>query len=628
MLNRATKSPTDIGEAVLASLPLEYYMPQAEQSPGYLTMFSGYGPVELMLDLAGWECDAFCEWESHLAEFLHSKHPRAAYFKDAELLAQRPMEWGIPRHRLPHVKLLIGGPPCQAMSKAGRQRGAADPRSRRLLDMFHVGHAYEVERIVLENVTELEDNDEEHGLLSAVVELAHQYKFQLVVRQRVADATEGGVTARKRLFLHFERRDIVSILPPMECMSFPITRTFKLEETLEPVETLPESAWLRGDWVPDKSVVWRLDAPTRTGTLWFGGQQHYEEIVPGMEIRLTWKKGRNSHIRKWRVLLSDYHPNRFSCEDADRNSNIRTRATPLEVMERILVPVPVYSFQGIAHSVTCFTEYCRYGCMAGLDHRCAHIPGWPEYYPIRVYHDREKARALGVPMAQFNAMKAAGFTKAQLDTVVGNVMSMTMLARVIPPVVFRSRQHWAARMELAHASNAPLVDLQSQYTPQPKEELAVLVLLDVEALPWRVHTITEQQAGGVGGVSTARKGSCYNMGRRGHQAPQGASVSTPKISSVNARVQNESYVPCCSKTLHAGVFAGIHKRAQLDTMGDSAETGYMDRNCPGGGCTSATHGRTRGSDTPGGAGHSCPGRWCGAKVQSIPQGVDSGGGQL
>jgi hypothetical protein len=112
--------PVDVGEAVLASLPTEFYLPQAEQSPGYMTMFSGYGPVELMMDLAGWECDAYCEWEAHLAEFLHIKHPRAAYCKDAAWLAEHPMEWGIAEHRIPHVRLLIGGPPCQAMSKAGR----------------------------------------------------------------------------------------------------------------------------------------------------------------------------------------------------------------------------------------------------------------------------------------------------------------------------------------------------------------------------------------------------------------------------------------------------------------------------------------------------------------------------
>jgi hypothetical protein len=38
------------------------------------------------------------------------------------------------------------------------------------------------------------------------------------------------------------------------------------------------------------------------------------------------------------------------------------------------------------------------------------------------------------------------------------------------------------------------VDLQSQYKPQGKEELAVMVVLCVESLPWRVHVISSDKA--------------------------------------------------------------------------------------------------------------------------------------
>jgi site-specific DNA-cytosine methylase len=509
MMGLGSVEPVDVGAEVLRSLPEDFYAPQSEQPPGYATMFSGYGPVELMLEEAGWECDAYCEWETHLAMFLRSKHPRAAYAKDAKKLAEDPMSWGIAGHRLPHLRALIGGPPCQAMSKAGMQKGAADPRSERLYDMFHVGAAYNVERILLENVTELMDDDDYHGLFSAIIQLAASYKFQLIMRQRVLDAVEGGVTARKRLFLHFEHRNVTLILPQMGGQ-MEVRRAFKLEETLEKVADLPPHAWLRGRWVPEcdvQRVTLRKDAPTRLGTLWFGGLEYYEHLIPGMEVKLRHKKGRDNGIRKWRILLSEYSPDQFLCEDAVRNSNIRTYAQPWEVVRRLLVPVPVYSFKGIAHSITCFTEFCRYGCMAGWDHRCSHIPGWPNHPPIRVFYDKEKARALGVPMRQYDAMVRWGFSEHQLNTVVGNVMAMTMLARVIPPVVFRSRLHWSERVQLAHADAAPLVNLQSQLVPTAKEELVVLVMVDVETLPWLIYTISEDHPVVWGEWRTPAKGA-------------------------------------------------------------------------------------------------------------------------
>ena len=46
-------------------------------------------------------------------------------------------------------------------------------------------------------------------------------------------------------------------------------------------------------------------------------------MYPGMEVKLTFKKGRNSHISKWRVLLSDYRPGKFICEDADLRGWLR-----------------------------------------------------------------------------------------------------------------------------------------------------------------------------------------------------------------------------------------------------------------------------------------------------------------
>ena len=131
-------------------------------------------------------------------------------------------------------------------------------------------------------------------------------------------------------------------------------------------------------------------------------------------------------------------------------------------------------------------------CMVGWDHRCASIPGWPSCPPIRVFYDMEKARALGVPMEQYQAMVRQGFTKQQLDTTVGNVMSMTMLARVLPPMVFRSRMFWRMKVETKHADKVPLVNLDSQLVPANQEELVTLVLVDVERLPWLVYNISDE----------------------------------------------------------------------------------------------------------------------------------------
>ena len=325
------KAPLDLGKEILESLPTSFYREVSEQPPGYLSMFTGKCAPEPFMEAAGYQLDAACEIEDFLQAYIRHKYPEAAIANDAILLAAQPMSWNIPSHRLPHIEGMIAGPPCQPFSKAGKQQGAADQRAIRVLDVLHVAAAYKVAWIIIENVVDLLDGDDKHGLYTAIIEVAASHNYTLTNKEKVRDGDVGGVMSRTRLFLYFEQADIAIIMPPMS-MFTPQTsqRQRKLLEVLDSPDNIHSRYWIKGHYMPTRQppTVNVNDNPTRVGTLIFGGSEHNPVIIPGMEIELWPHPSIPSRVSRWRILLTHYHEDHFLLEDAITNTNVRCYAWP------------------------------------------------------------------------------------------------------------------------------------------------------------------------------------------------------------------------------------------------------------------------------------------------------------
>lgn len=120
-----------------------------------MSFFTGAGGLDLGLDLAGWECAFASEIDPLACETLRL-NGRDRFLRQGDIRGLTVEEV---RGAVGHGPLaVVGGPPCQAFSTAGRRLGLNDQRGNVFLKFLDLAVGLEPELIVIENV---------RGLLSA-----------------------------------------------------------------------------------------------------------------------------------------------------------------------------------------------------------------------------------------------------------------------------------------------------------------------------------------------------------------------------------------------------------------------------------------------------------------------------
>jgi len=111
------------------------------------------------------------------------------------------------------IDVVIGGPPCQGMSTAGRQR-PDDPRNNLVLEFVRIADELGADMFVLENVPPLVTQQKFRPLFDALVARAHTGGFSVVAN--VLDAVHYGVPQyRRRAFVVGTRGDASEFVFPM-----------------------------------------------------------------------------------------------------------------------------------------------------------------------------------------------------------------------------------------------------------------------------------------------------------------------------------------------------------------------------------------------------------------------------
>lgn len=129
----------------------------------FISLFSGAGGLDLGLEEAGWsgryasDVDP-CAVDTLVANRGFSLKSGAGFMTDAliEMADVRQLSGkeilrkvGARRGEIP---LLVGGPPCQSWSSAGRQDGFDDPRGRLFSDFVRLAEEFDARWIMFENV--------------------------------------------------------------------------------------------------------------------------------------------------------------------------------------------------------------------------------------------------------------------------------------------------------------------------------------------------------------------------------------------------------------------------------------------------------------------------------------------
>jgi DNA (cytosine-5)-methyltransferase 1 len=180
----------------------------------FISLFSGGGGLDIGFELAGWDCLYASDIDARSVETLQSNKGRSVNGqklmsaaiverKDVSLTSGAEILQKIKRN-VGEVPLLVGGPPCQSWSSAGRQLGFSDPRGQLFKDYVRIAVETGVRWIVFENVRGLLTARGEDGvpgsalayIRKALLEAGFQTEVELL------NAADYGVPQRRvRLIL-------------------------------------------------------------------------------------------------------------------------------------------------------------------------------------------------------------------------------------------------------------------------------------------------------------------------------------------------------------------------------------------------------------------------------------------
>jgi len=132
-----------------------------DKKPIALSFFSGAMGCDIGLEKAGFEIILACEFDKTCKETIVLNKPELTVLNDINAYTSEEIMQSVGKKLGDEIDLIIGGPPCQAFSTAGKRQGFNDTRGNAFLTF--IDHALEIQPkyFVIENV---------RGLLSCPLE--------------------------------------------------------------------------------------------------------------------------------------------------------------------------------------------------------------------------------------------------------------------------------------------------------------------------------------------------------------------------------------------------------------------------------------------------------------------------
>ena len=163
-----------------------------------VSLFAGCGGLDLGFALAGFKTIWANEWDREIWQTYELNHP------DTYLDRRDIRE--ISSSNIPDCIGIVGGPPCQSWSEAGKQKGIKDDRGRLFLEYVRILHDKQPLFFLAENVSGMLHKKHSSALYNIIVaftEAGYKVSFKLL------DAVNFGVPQnRKRVIFVGFRQDL------------------------------------------------------------------------------------------------------------------------------------------------------------------------------------------------------------------------------------------------------------------------------------------------------------------------------------------------------------------------------------------------------------------------------------
>ena len=141
--------PTDEEWQRLVHPPWQGYFPNGREDAKirFLSLFSGIGAPDLAFCRRGWRCLGHAEIEDFPSAVLAERFPGIRNFGDIT-----KVDWVAEGERIGPVHVVVGGPPCQSFSGAGRGGGMDDARGELTLRFIDFARDLGASAFIFENV--------------------------------------------------------------------------------------------------------------------------------------------------------------------------------------------------------------------------------------------------------------------------------------------------------------------------------------------------------------------------------------------------------------------------------------------------------------------------------------------
>lgn len=198
--------------------------------PCYVSLFSGAGGLDIGLERAGLEPVSLCEIEKTFCETLAKNQgwthcDGRHYLGNADIINADIREVGATDIcKRTNLDLLVGGPPCQAFSSAGRQLSVLDPRGMLVNEFYRLVDALKPKMFLFENVrgliTARNTSGEPGGVIIELLNILEDIGYSC--RAGLLNAADYGSHQRRvRCFILGSRRGIAPNFPEPEYQENP-----------------------------------------------------------------------------------------------------------------------------------------------------------------------------------------------------------------------------------------------------------------------------------------------------------------------------------------------------------------------------------------------------------------------
>jgi DNA (cytosine-5)-methyltransferase 1 len=187
--------------------------------PKIISLFSGAGGMDIGFEKAGFEVSVAVEYDASCCSTLRKNRPNTpviegdiSVLKTSDILKVAGLE-------VLEAGLVIGGPPCQSFSLAGKRLGMDEPRGKLVIDFIRIVREALPIGFVMENVKGMANWHKgealeaiENALKEPIYFKGKNYKYN--IQHKILNAVDFGVPQhRERIFLVGNRIEKEFIFP-------------------------------------------------------------------------------------------------------------------------------------------------------------------------------------------------------------------------------------------------------------------------------------------------------------------------------------------------------------------------------------------------------------------------------